>query len=99
MSIALMVKRVEMRWSSAAKTPMRSCLDKVGYPIRIPANGGEAESILEFVSSRSSSSLAGLSRCASSQIVTTRRCLSASASKKIGRLGHELCSYIPRLCG
>ena len=35
-----MVNRVAIRWSSAANMPMRSCRFRVGWPTRIPANGG-----------------------------------------------------------
>ena len=50
-----MVNRVAIRWSSAANMPIRSCRFRVGCPARMAANG-DAESISEFVSSRSSSS-------------------------------------------
>jgi hypothetical protein len=34
-----MVNRVAIRWSRAAKVPRRSCRFRVGWPMRIPANG------------------------------------------------------------
>lgn len=37
-SMGLMVKRAAMRWSSAAKVPMRSWRFKVAWPTRTPPN-------------------------------------------------------------
>src|SRR6266581_4625768 len=64
-----MAYRVAIRWSRAAKVPMRSCHARVGWPIRIPANG-LALSMSALVMSRSSSSWSGCGRCASSTFPT-----------------------------
>jgi hypothetical protein len=42
----LIEKRVAIRWSNAAKIPMRSWRLSVGWPTRIPASGERAELVL-----------------------------------------------------
>src|SRR5579862_3411821 len=66
-----MVNRVAIRWSIAANAPMRSWRFKVGWPIKIPANG-LAESISLLDISLNSSSWPGSSMWASSIFPTVR---------------------------